>query len=148
MIVQWRIINYHRKSQNADPLPINEFAHAAMPNKCIIYRSVLVPSRNRKSNPHITSLLPQALNLRLDPFPHWLQCRHVLIDDAAYALEYGVLNLLHLAGIVLHIWRHHVLRLIVALHHGPAKTVLELIDFLLIVERAYVLEQIYLDVVN
>lgn len=76
-------------------------------------------------------LLPQALNLRLDPFPHRLQCTYILLHNSRYALEHAILNLFHLPGIVLHIRRHHILRLVVALHHGPAQTILELIDFLL-----------------
>jgi hypothetical protein len=68
-------------------------------------------------------------NLALDTLLHWFQMISIIINNPLHTLQQAVFHLLHLFRV--HIRSHHTLRVIIALHHGPRETILEISYFLL-----------------
>jgi hypothetical protein len=76
-------------------------------------------------------LKPHSNNLALNSLLHWFQTFSTIINNPLHTLQQAVLHPLHLSRVMLHVRCDHTLRIIIALHHGPRETILEIAYFLL-----------------
>lgn len=74
---------------------------------------------------------PYSNDLGLNPLLHWFQTFSTIINNPLHTLQQAVLHPLHLSRVMLHVRCDHTLRIIIALHHGPRETILEIAYFLL-----------------